>query len=138
LAKIKIFKAMRKLLFMPGLLLAANFLAAQECDPLPFLNQDFESATIPAIPSCTTSVNGGSGNSWATIENPGNGFDNQTLFYASNNETANAWFFTKGVNLTADTFYKISYKYGNNSTSTTDNLTVTLGTSATIAAAETF
>ncbi|KGO93448.1 fibronectin type III domain-containing protein [Flavobacterium subsaxonicum] len=90
--------------------------------------QDFESATVPAIPSCTTIGDADTGNEWVTSNNPGSGFTNNALHYYPSDETADAWFFTQGVQLTAGTYYKISYTFGNNSAGTTEKLKVAIAT----------
>lgn len=88
---------------------------------LPYV-QDFETATVPALPECTLGSIVETGNQWVTVNNPGSGFANNALHYADSDETANAWFFTKAVVLTQGSHYKISYKYGNDGTTTTENL----------------
>jgi len=93
--------------------------------------QNFESATVPALPSCTSLENAGTGNNWVTISNPGSGFATKTLRYAYNStNAANVWFFTQGLNLTSGTSYRISYRYGNNSTTYVEKLEVKYGTAA--------
>ncbi|TBX70172.1 T9SS type A sorting domain-containing protein [Flavobacterium silvisoli] len=93
-------------------------------------SQDFESAVVPAIPSCTTIQNAGNGNNWTVASNPGYGFTSKTLRYAWNTtNAANAWFYTNGIQLNAGTSYTISYRYGNNSTTYVEKLKVSYGTS---------
>ncbi|WP_333599878.1 T9SS type A sorting domain-containing protein [Flavobacterium sp.] len=97
--------------------------------------QDFESAVVPAVPTCTSTQNIGPGNNWTVAANPGYGFASKTLRYAySLTNAANTWFYTNGITLTAGTNYTISYKYGNNSTTYTENLKVAYGTSPTATA----
>jgi trimeric autotransporter adhesin len=97
-------------------------------------SQNFESVTVPAIPQCTLVINAGSGNAWNTAFNPGSGFTTNVLNYSYNSTNpANTWFFTRGVNLTAGTSYRIAYNYGNNSTFYAESLKVAYGTSATVA-----
>lgn len=115
---------MKKITLLFGLIFVAQ-MGAQNCDPLTYYTENFESVTTPAIPACT-SVTGA--NTWSTVNNPGNGFESNTLRYTANAQTANAWFFTKGFTLTAGTYYKISYRYGNNGSSISEDLEVTLGT----------
>jgi len=97
---------------------------------------DFESATTPNLPVCTANVNAGTGNNWTTVGSPGFGFTTKTLQYSWNgSNAANTWFFTQGLNLTAGTQYTVSYRYGNDSsTSYSEKLKVAFGTSATVAA----
>jgi len=84
--------------------------------------QDFESATAPAIPECNLAVAAEGANNWVTVNNPGNGFTGNTLVYNADTEAAaDAWFFTQGVQLEAGQYYRVSYKYGNDG-STTENL----------------
>jgi len=80
---------------------------------VPF-SQDFESATVPALPNCSSQQNVGTGNLW-TVENATNayGFTGKYLRYRWNTtNAANTWFFTQGINLTGGTAYSISYDYG--------------------------
>ena len=92
--------------------------------------QDFETAVVPAIPSCTSIQNLGTGNNWTVVNNPSYGFTTNTLRYAySIPNAANVWFYTNGITLTAGTNYTISYKYGNNSTVYIEKLKVACGTS---------
>ncbi len=96
--------------------------------------ENFNSVTVPAIPSCTKVLQGGSGNLWTTAANPAaNGFTSQVLRYAYNSSNAaNTWWFTQGLNLTAGTSYRLTYNYGNNSASFTEKLKVAYGNAATI------
>lgn len=93
--------------------------------------QDFETVTVPALPTCTSVVNSGSGNVWATASNPGSGFTTKVLRYGYNSSNAaNTWFFTQGINMTAGTSYRISYNYGNSSSSFVEKLKVAYGSNA--------
>lgn len=81
--------------------------------------QDFESATPPKMPLCTSAVNASEGQAnWFIENNPGYGFNSNTLTYLSpaDDIDANAWFFTQGINLEAGKDYTISYRYGGAST----------------------
>ncbi|CAA7193687.1 fibronectin type III domain-containing protein [Chryseobacterium potabilaquae] len=94
--------------------------------------QDFESATTPSIPMCTSRENVGSGNNWTTYS-PGTGsFNTKALNYTYHStNAANAWFFTQGLNLTAGTTYRLSFIYGNASgISFPEKLKVAYGTTA--------
>lgn len=96
---------------------------------IPYI-QDFESAVVPAIPTCTIRENVGTGNNWITSSAPGAGFTSKTLQYSYNStNAANAWFYTQGINLTAGTSYQIAYKYGSSATAYTEKMKVAFGTS---------
>lgn len=91
---------------------------------IPYL-LDFESVEVPSIPDCTLAANLSEGGEWATSLNPGSGFTSNTLQFTSNSEAGNAWFFSEAFELEGGN-YKISYKYGNNSTDDTGSLRVFL------------
>ena len=98
--------------------------------------QDFESATIPAMPSCTSVENVGTGNAWRTYSNPGYGFTSNALNYNYNsNNAANTWFYTQGLNLTSGVSYRLTYRYGNSSGAAyPESMKVNYGTSPAAAA----
>lgn len=106
-----------------------------QCLPvaLPF-TQDFETAVIPAMPDCTTLQNLSAANNFVTSSPANYGFNSKVMQYkfnCSTTEAANAWYFTKGLMLTAGTEYSISYKYGGNSiVNIVEKLKVMYGTSA--------
>ena len=75
--------------------------------------EDFESVTEPDLPACTTNENAGSGSDWETMIPDESGFDTNALVYTYDSDfDADAWFFTRGVNLTAGTSYRLTYTYG--------------------------
>lgn len=128
----------KKFTLLAFAMLAAHGIWAQECDPLPFYEEDFESVTVPGLPDCSTLVTPPDATGWVTVNNPGSGFENNTLHYAGGTAAADAWFFSGGIHMEANTYYKISYKYGNNSADTTEKLVVTKGLAADAASAEIF
>jgi len=117
-----------------------SFTTACDAVDIPYL-QDFENASPPAIPNCSEIESISGGQNWATtnqdLYNMPAGFNGQVLYYHYTSfgaGNANAWYFTEGINLEADTNYQISYKYGNNSPSYTEKLKVAFGTSQTASA----
>ena len=92
--------------------------------------QDFESATAPNLPSCTYMINEGTGSNWVVANAPSSIFATNTLTYSyDTNNPADAWFYTNGLSLTAGTSYDVTYSYGNNDTTYSENLKVACGTS---------
>ncbi|MDD2996874.1 MAG: Ig-like domain-containing protein [Paludibacter sp.] len=103
-----------------------------ECGPesLPY-SQNFESVAVPAIPTCNTIENAGTGNNWVTVNNPGSGFTTNTLKYGFNSSNAaNAWYYTSGLNLEGGKNYTLSFKYGCKQAAYPEKLKVMYGTSA--------
>ncbi len=91
--------------------------------------EDFENVSGSDFPICTTIENAGTGNDWEMTVGPGQGFNSNTLTYSYNsNNTANAWFFTRGINLIAGKSYRLAFKYGNSSSFYSENLKVLYGT----------
>lgn len=100
-----------------------------DADNIPY-TVDFESVSTPSIPSCT-SVETLSGNAWKTISSA-TGFNGKVLNVSYNSSQAmNTWFYTNGLNLIGGQSYRLSFKYGNNSTFYTEKMAVVYGTSAT-------
>ncbi|WP_026703637.1 T9SS-dependent choice-of-anchor J family protein [Flavobacterium soli] len=103
-----------------------------QCLPttVPF-TQNFETATTPALPSCSLSENTG-GNPWGTTTVTQYGFNSKVLQYIYTcSSAANAWYYTQGIALTAGQEYTISYKYGTNNTLYVEKLKVMFGMSPT-------
>jgi hypothetical protein len=84
--------------------------------------------TIPNAPACHSIQNVGLGNLWRTsnataASNTGQFFDEHLQYDATTGtggtQAANVWFFTRGLNLTAGTTYRISYIYGGSTESAT-------------------
>ena len=110
-----------------------NFTTSCPIADVPY-SEDFESATVPNLPACTSQENVGLGNLWTVVNNPGNGFTTNVLRYAWSDGAANVWFFTNGVNLVGGTTYRISYDYrGTNSGGFPERLRVSYGSSASAA-----
>jgi hypothetical protein len=97
-------------------------------------SENFENATVPGLAACTSGVNAGSGNLWDTQNAPGFGFTSKALRYNFNfTNAANAWFFTRAINLQAGVNYVIRYKYGISDQGYEEKMKVAYGTSATVA-----
>ena len=92
---------------------------------------DFENVEIPSgIPTCTAHENAGNGNNWETIERYQNGFSGTVLrYHYSQSYSANAWFYTQGIELESGTNYVITYKYGNSDMFNPERMKVAVGTS---------
>src|SRR5690554_887427 len=93
---------------------------------------DFETATVPNLPACTSRENNGIGNDWKTSTSA-SGFTGKVLNYSwhSTSGTANSWFFTQGIQLYANTTYDLSFLVGNNTNYYTESMKVSYGTSPT-------
>lgn len=92
--------------------------------------EDFETVLVPNLPLCSSIFNDVDDVNWVTVNSPGNGFNSKALSYGPNEtNTASAWFFTRGINLTANQNYTISYKYGNDVAGLHESLQVKYGTS---------
>ena len=97
--------------------------------------EDFESVTTPALPNCTSAANYGAGNTWVTASPATGAFQTKVLRYNyTYNGAGNTWFYTRGVNLTAGTSYRISYLYGTSSATYHEKMKVAYGTDKTPAA----
>ena len=99
-------------------------------------SQNFESAVVPAIPSCTSElIASGFGNVWQTQIVNASGFSS-TLLRNPNppGNVMDAWFFTNGVNLVQGQSYTISYKKGTNNGVSFHNLRVKVGATPSVAA----
>lgn len=97
----------------------------------PYL-QDFESASVPNLPPCTSRQNLGTGNVWNTTTTAFDSgfFDTFLIYDQSGTEPANTWFYTEGISLTAGTSYRMSYLYGGSSSPSyvTNRMEVKYGT----------
>ena len=99
------------------------------CNPttLPYI-QNFETAEVPNLPGCSVTENFSNGNVWRTGQVDSYGFNSKVLQYDYTcASAADTWFYTQGINLTAGTTYKISYKYGSNSESFVEKMKVAYG-----------
>lgn len=109
---------------------AVDFTTQCEAVDLPY-SVDFEDVTPPDFPICTTIENAGFGNDWEVVSSGNFDFESHTLVYKNNpNHDANAWFYTRGLNLEADVYYELTYKYGSNSPDYTEKLKVALSSYA--------
>ncbi len=88
---------------------------------------DFEGATPPNLPICTSTEAIGNSSSWETSYVNQSGFTGKALRYKWSQNDANTWFYTQGLNLTAGIEYKISYKYGNSDNGFTEKMKVAYG-----------
>jgi len=92
---------------------------------------DFETATVPNLPDCTSRETL-AGSDWETVSAPGtSGFTGNALRYKwhTTSGDADSWFYTQGIELEAGVDYELSYKYGNNSTTYTESMSIAYGSS---------
>lgn len=104
----------------------------------PYLEYAETGYTIPALPPCMTKQVVSGTHTWATeTASFTDGFDDKHLVcaYVSGPAAANAWVYTKGVNMVAGEVYRLSYLYGGstNATFITNKMQVAYGTSPTAA-----
>lgn len=83
---------------------------------LPYL-ENFQTASTPNLPECTSSeVTTSGSNNWVSHNGATSfGFPSKALRYYDSMSTADAWFYTRAINLVAGENYTISYKKGTNS-----------------------
>ncbi len=107
--------------------------------------QNFDGVTQPAIPGCHTVENtNADANIWKTCNSTSlgnfssitpNSGTNQLGIAFNSGAAMDDWFFTPSFNLTAGTYYRLSFWYrGYNSATYTEQMEVKYGTSATSAA----
>lgn len=91
--------------------------------------QDFDSATIPDLPMCTSSQTiNTSGSPWAVTDGTGIlGFSSNIAYIITFGNDTDAWFYTGGVNLQAGTTYNLAFDYANYDTP--QSMKVAYGTS---------
>ncbi len=93
-------------------------------------SENFNAATTPNIPECTQRVDLNGATTWTTVVAP-TGYTGNTLQYSWDGSTpGDDWFYTRGLNLTGGTLYRLVFKYGNNSTFFEEKLKVHYGTAA--------
>ncbi len=98
--------------------------------------EDFELSYIPSLPPCTLFTSPPSGGTlWRTTINPGFGFINKTMYHFSTFYPSDTWFFTKGVLISGGGIsHRLTFKYGNNGSTTNEKLEVKFGGSPYVAA----
>lgn len=96
-------------------------------------SQNFENASVPSLPPCSIVENFSAANAWNTTALNEYGFTSNVLRYAFTcGAAADTWFYTQGLTLNAGTTYRISYKYGSNSTGYTEKMKIAYGTSPSV------
>lgn len=90
--------------------------------------------TTPGIPECmTTELLNPNDPGWFTSSDITNGFTGTYLactYTNSGDGALNSWIYTPGLNLTGGKVYKVSFRYGNNSTYYSEKLAVAFGDEA--------
>lgn len=91
---------------------------------MPYL-LDFDSGT-----NCVAIENRGTGRDWVLVQGENSGFSGIYAAYSWSRSAANAWLYTQALNLQTGIFYKLTYKYGNNSSSKSERMKVAVGNMA--------
>ncbi len=132
---VKYASAWRSTMFITALA-AGSALSAQTCDAvdLPY-TEDFNSVTVPTLPECIA-VDAIVGIPWETVEAPTGMTGNVAVatYTQPNSPDQNNWLFTRGLNLSVGTSYRLTYAYFNNNTFYQENMSVSFGTDTTAAA----
>ncbi len=116
-----------------------NFTTTCNLATLPYI-EDFETTNILAIPLCTSTEGIGTIRKWS-VSNPAYGLSTKLLALRYFIEpsfpttTSTSWFYTRGVQLTAGTYYRIQFDYGMDySNNVGENLIVSYGNAPSAAA----
>ena len=109
---------------------STSTLTASGMETLPMVNEDFEGSFPTAG---WTFLNAGTGNAWATTTTMYNG-SNAIYVPYNGTKASNAWAFTPALSLTSGKQYSVRFYYRIGSTTWTEQLKVTAGTSNTVAA----
>jgi hypothetical protein len=100
----------------------ASYAFATLCDAVntPYV-MPVSGVNAPGLPLCViASDDNMDGNTWRSYPSAGPGWTDQVVAYAYNTNCttpANDWLFTRGMNLTAGTTYRLKFKYNNDGTS---------------------
>ena len=78
--------------------------------------------------NCVSFENLGSGSGWGIATGNNSGFSGTYARYRWSGSEADAWLYTNAVSLTAGVEYRLTYTYGNNSTSYVEKMNVFYGT----------
>jgi hypothetical protein len=116
---------------------SANKIAAPCPGPtnVPY-SENFDGVTAPSVPDCITVENVNGGNTWRTVDSPTDfpvSFPNlmRLDFEPDGITSADDWFFTRGLNLTGGTSYRLTFMYRNSDgTLYTEKLEVKYGSAA--------
>ncbi|MBK9286530.1 MAG: T9SS type A sorting domain-containing protein [Flavobacteriales bacterium] len=93
--------------------------------------ENFDGVTTPALPVCMILQNVNGGTTWTSVNAP-TGYTGKTAQYTfSGSLVGDDWIYTQGLTMAAGTVYKLTFKYGNNSTTFTEKLEVKYGTAPT-------
>ena len=112
---------------------ATNYCVAATVTAYPY-NENFDGVTATALPCGVTTLDVNSdGSTWVNrAENPSSSPNAMRYSYSVPN-SANDWFFTNALTMTAGMSYQLQFKYRTNSTTYTEALEVKVGSAATVA-----
>jgi hypothetical protein len=106
---------------------AANYCVAATVTSYPY-NETFDGVTTPALPCGVTVLDANNDSrSWQNLAENANSAPNAMRYYYSGTNTANDWFFTNALTMTAGMSYQLQFKYRTNSTTYTEAMEVKVG-----------
>jgi len=113
---------------------AVSFTTSCDAFSIPF-SENFNTATVPAVPTCWTVVNVNGSTTWNTVALNASGFTGNIARYSWNGSLpADDWLISPDLELTGGVSYRVRYKYAAASASFPEAMDVWWGDEATVGA----